>query len=167
MSLASPLDYIAGYAPELQQQVRQLLEQGRLGDYLHGKYPGKPRVVNDGALRDYVLGLKQRFLKQSEPVSKILFDNHMHIFDNALGLHTFVSRVQGSRLKRKNESRISALFKEAPEPLLRAIVVHELAHLREKDHGKAFYHLCEHMLPDYHQLEFDARVFLIWLEAGR
>lgn len=164
MSTDPPLDYIAGYAPELQQQVRQLLAQDRLGDYLRGKYPGKPRVVNDGALREYVLGLKQRFLKQSEPVSKILFDNHMHIFDNALGLHTYASRVQGSRLKRKNEIRISALFKEAPEPLLRAIVVHELAHLREKDHGKAFYQLCEHMLPDYHQREFDARLFLLWLD---
>jgi predicted metal-dependent hydrolase len=36
--------------------------------------------------------------------------------------------------------------------LLRMIVVHELAHLKEKDHDKAFYQLCCHMEPDYHQL---------------
>ena len=44
------------------------------------------------------------------------------------------------------------------------IVVHELAHLREKDHNKAFYQLCEHMEPGYHQLEFDLRLYLTHLE---
>ena len=44
------------------------------------------------------------------------------------------------------------------------IVVHELAHLREKDHNKGFYQLCEHMEPDYHQLEFDLRLYLTHLE---
>jgi len=44
------------------------------------------------------------------------------------------------------------------------IVVHELAHLKEKDHNKAFYKLCEHMLPNYHQLEFELRVYLTQLE---
>jgi predicted metal-dependent hydrolase len=44
------------------------------------------------------------------------------------------------------------------------IVVHELAHLKVKDHNKAFYHLCLHMLPDYHQIEFDVRVYLTQLE---
>lgn len=43
------------------------------------------------------------------------------------------------------------------------IVVHELAHLKEKDHNKAFYSLCCHMEPDYHQLEFDTRLYLTHL----
>jgi predicted metal-dependent hydrolase len=44
------------------------------------------------------------------------------------------------------------------------IVVHELAHLKEHDHNKAFYQLCTYMLPDYHQLELDLRVYLTWRE---
>jgi predicted metal-dependent hydrolase len=44
------------------------------------------------------------------------------------------------------------------------IVVHELAHLKEAEHNKAFYKLCEYMLPGYHQLEFDLRVYLTWRE---
>ena len=50
------------------------------------------------------------------------------------------------------------------------IVVHELAHLKESDHNKAFYRLCVAMLPAYHQLEFDLRVYLTWcdmLAAGK
>jgi len=44
------------------------------------------------------------------------------------------------------------------------IVVHELAHLKEKDHNKAFYQLCQHMLPSYHQIELDLRIYLTQLD---
>ncbi|MCV5802950.1 DUF45 domain-containing protein, partial [Escherichia coli] len=54
--------------------------------------------------------------------------------------------------------------KDAPEALLRMLVVHELAHTREKNHDKAFYQLCCYMEPEYHQLEFDARLFMIYLD---
>jgi hypothetical protein len=43
--------------------------------------------------------------------------------------------------------------------------VHELAHLKEREHGKAFYQLCVHMEPDYHQLEFDLRLYLTHLDT--
>lgn len=81
-----------------------------------------------------------------------------------MGLHTFISRVQGNKLKSKNEIRISDVFKTTPEAFLEMIVVHELAHIRIKAHDKAFYQLCEHMLPDYHQLEFEMRLYLTQLE---
>jgi hypothetical protein len=44
------------------------------------------------------------------------------------------------------------------------IAVHELAHLKEKDHDKAFYKLCCWMEPDYHQIEFDVRLYLTQLD---
>ncbi len=46
------------------------------------------------------------------------------------------------------------------------ITVHELAHLKEKDHNKAFYNLCRLMEPQYHQYEFDLRLYLTHLEAS-
>ena len=68
------------------------------------------------------------------------------------------------RTKTRRELRISSLFKSCPEPLLKMIVVHELAHLREKEHNHSFYRLCVHLEPKYHQLEFDARIYLIHRE---
>ena len=44
------------------------------------------------------------------------------------------------------------------------IAVHELAHIKEAEHNKAFYQLCLHMEPDYHQLEFDLRLYLTALD---
>jgi predicted metal-dependent hydrolase len=141
-----------------------MLEQDSLKNMLLDKYPCVHQVANDSDLREYVMALKNRFLRKSAPLSKIIFDPKIHVVEHALGLHSFVSRVQGGKLKSKNELRISTLFKNTPEPFLNMIVVHELAHLKEKAHNKAFYQLCLHMLPDYHQIEFEVRVYLTQLE---
>jgi len=159
-------NYISHYPINVQAQVQQMIDQDRLGLFLLAKYPIVHRVANDKELREYVLGLKNRYLKKSNPLSKVVYDNKIHVINNALGLHSYVSRVQGGKLKSKNEIRISSVFKKAPLAFLSMIVVHELAHLKEKEHGKAFYQLCEHMLPDYFQLEFDMRLYLIQLDLG-
>lgn len=161
------LPYLNGYPDSLLNQVRTLIEQDRLGTLLTKRYPGRHSIQSDRALNDYTQGLKARFLKSSAPLSKVVFDSKINIVRDALGLHTYINRVQGSRLKTKNEIRIAALFKEAPPEFLEMIVVHELAHLKEKDHNKAFYQLCSHMCRDYHQWEFDMRLWLTWRDLAK
>ncbi|WP_421133745.1 M48 family metallopeptidase [Alteromonas sp. A079] len=161
----STLKYLSSYQVALQEQIQALLDEGRLTDYLLTKYPQSGKVNTDKQLRDYVLSIKNTFLKKSAPLSKIAFDPKIHVVNHALGLHTYVSRIQGGKLKAKNELRVSTLFKNVPDAFLRMIVVHELAHLKEKDHNKSFYQLCTHMLPEYHQLEFDMRVYLTHIES--
>jgi|GEM_PF-19656 predicted metal-dependent hydrolase len=157
---------ISGYPESLQQQVRSLITQGKLADYLLSRYPTAHAVPNDKALRSYVLDIKNHYLKQSSPLSKVIYDPTIHVVNQALGLHSTVSRVQGGKLKSKRELRVSTLFKKVPEPFLNMIVVHELAHLKERDHNKNFYKLCHHMLPEYGQLELDTRLYLIQLDIG-
>jgi predicted metal-dependent hydrolase len=159
------LKYLRAYDSTLQSQIETMLENGTLGEHLRSKYPKTHAVGNDKALRGHVINLKNQFLKKASPLSKITYDSKIHVVNNALGMHSFVSRAHGGKLKSKNEIRISSIFKTAPEEFLDMIVVHELAHLREKEHNKAFYQLCEHMLPDYHQLEFDMRVYLTHLDV--
>lgn len=164
-----PLKYLQAYPPGLQEQVRQLIAQDKLGAYLEQRYPGRHEIQSDKALYAYALSLKQEYLRNAPNIDKVLFDNRLDLTHRALGLHTTVSRVQGGKLKAKKEIRVAALFKEAAPEFLRMIVVHELAHFKESDHNKAFYNLCEHMLPGYHQTEFDLRVYLTWrdMQAGR
>jgi len=81
-------------------------------------------------------------------------------------MHTSISRVQGSKLKTKRESAWRQCSRRCTPEFLRMIVVHELAHIREREHNKAFYQLCLHMAPDYHQLEFDLRAYLTYLAAS-
>ncbi|MGC4115255.1 MAG: M48 family metallopeptidase [Myxococcales bacterium] len=157
--------YLAGYPPHLLEQAAGLLAQGRLGEMLARKYPLGHEVRTDRALYDYAVELKQRFLRNAEPLSKVVYDNKLKVVGQALGTHTTASRVQGGRLKAKREIRIASLFKDTPAAFLKMIVVHELAHLKERGHDKAFYQLCTHMEPDYHQLEFDLRLHLVLLDS--
>lgn len=155
------LPYLQGYPDNIRQQVQHLLATGKLAATLAARYPkNSHNIQTDKALYDYTQQLKRQYMKSSEPISKAVFDPKIHIINNALGTHTQISRVQGGKLKSKNEIRIASQLKQLPLPLLRMVVVHELAHLREKDHNKAFYQLCQYMEPAYHQLEFDLRLFL-------
>lgn len=162
-----PLRYLQAYPPQLQDQVRQLIEQDRLGDYLERRYPARHDVQSDKALYSYAMDLKQQYMRTAPAVDKMLYDNKLDVVQRALGLNTAISRVQGGKLKAKKEIRVASLFKDAAPEFLQMIVVHELAHLKERDHSKAFYQLCEHMLPGYHQLEFDLRVYLTWRDLPR
>jgi hypothetical protein len=156
----SALKYLAGYPPDLLARVEKMIEQGRLAESLAGRYPQAHTVRTDRALYDYVGALRSEYMRNADSLDKVLFDGRLHVIRNALGTHTTVWRVQGSRLKVKREIRIANLFKDAPAAFLKMIVVHELAHLKHREHDKAFYALCEHMEPAYHQLEFDFRVYL-------
>ena len=158
--------YLQGYPQDTLDQVGAMLAAGRLGDWLLQKHPQSHGVRTDRALYDYVQALKQEYLRSGDALNKVAFDNKLHVVQNALGTHTTISRVQGNKLKSKREIRIATLFKETPAPFLAMIAVHELAHLRERNHDKAFYQLCTHMEPQYHQLEFEVRVYLTHLEAG-
>lgn len=161
-----PPNYLAGYPEALVEQVQRLIEQGLLADLLLKKYPLMHAVRTDKALYDYVLEVKGRYLRNAGLLSKVAFDGKLHVIRHALGTHTSISRVQGSKLKSKSEIRIAAVFKEMPPEFLRMIVVHELAHIKEREHDKAFYQLCRHMDPDYYQLEFDLRAYLSYLDAA-
>jgi predicted metal-dependent hydrolase len=158
------LKYLVGYPLPLQAQVQELIAQGRLGAVLADKYAQPHAVRSDGQLYDYVQALKDRHLRKSAPLSKVIYDAKLQVMKHALGTHTSFSRVQGNKLKASREIRIASVFRDAPAGFLKMIVVHELAHLKEAEHNKSFYQLCTHIEPDYHQLEFDMRLYLTHLE---
>lgn len=159
--------FLAGYPAPLLDDVRARLADGSLGSLLARRYPEAHQVRTDAALYDHASALKARFLRNAPALNKVAFDGRLQIDQRALGTLTAASRVQGGRLAAKRELRVAAVFKQAPAAMLDMIVVHELAHLKEREHDKAFYALCEHMLGGYHQVEFDTRLWLTWQQALR
>ncbi|TKB52758.1 M48 family metallopeptidase [Ferrimonas aestuarii] len=159
--------FLTGYPQPLLDKVEPLIHDNRIEAIIAKRYPQPHQIKTDNALYQYTKALKDRYLKQSAPLAKAVFDPKIHIVNHALGTHTYRARVQGKKLKVQNEIRIARLFRDLPEPFLRMIVVHELAHIKEKQHDKAFYKLCQYMEPDYHQLEFDLRLLLCQLEWNK
>lgn len=158
------LKYLSHYSPEMQEQVQALIKSGQLGSFIKDQYPKPHPYASDKGLYNYAVELKNRYLRNAPAMSKVLYDDKINVLHQALGTHSFVSRVQGSKVKSKNEIRVASVFKKAPLEFLRMIVVHELAHFKEKDHNKAFYKLCEYMEPSYHQIEFNLRLYLTHLD---
>jgi len=157
------LKYLNHYPDHLQSAIKDLIQNNKLSKYILDKYPEKHSFQTDKALYDYTVELKNQFL-QKQTLSKVIYDGKINVIKSALGTHTFISRVQGNKLKAKNEIRVATIFKNMPEEFLKMIVTHELAHFKEKDHNKAFYKFCTYIEPSYHQLEFDLRVYLTYVD---
>ena len=164
--MMEPFKYLAGYPPHVLAKVHALIDAGRLGAVLSDKYAEPHAVRNDGQLYDYVQDLKDRHLRKSSPLGKVIYDNKLQVMKHALGTHTTISRVQGGKLKASREMRIATVFRDAPADFLKMIVVHELAHMKVAEHDKAFYRLCTHIEADYHQLEFDLRLYMTHLDMA-
>ncbi len=158
------LKYLSHYPQETKEQVYKLIKADKLSVYLLNKYPQSHSMKNDKILFNYAIKIKNEYIKKTSPLSKVNYDGKINVIQNALGTHHFISRVQGSKLKAKNEIKIASIFKNVPEEFLEMIVVHELAHFKEKEHNKSFYKLCEYMQPSYHQVEFDLRLYLTYMD---
>jgi len=159
-----PLKYLTGYPIETLQQVNLIISDGRLGEILLKKYPKPHDVRSDKQLYDYTMDIKGKYLGKAQPLSRVTYDSKIKVIQHALGQHHYITKVHGKKTKTVNEIKIASIFKDTPEEFLKMITVHELSHFREKEHNKSFYQLCRHIEPNYHQYEFDLRLYLTHLD---
>ncbi len=158
------LKYLKHYPKKIQTQIQKLIEQDKLSSYILDRYPTAHNIKSDKQLFSYLTEIKNEYMKKSSTLSKVNYDGKINVIHNALGSHHFISRVQGNKLKAKNEIKIASMFKNVPQEFLQMIAVHELAHFKEKEHNKAFYKMCEYMQSSYHQVEFDLRLYLTCID---
>lgn len=105
-----------------------------------------------------------RYLGKAQPLNRVIYDSKIKVIQHALGQHHYITKNHGDNTKTVNQIKISSVFKDAPAEFLKMITTHELAHFREKEHSKKFYQLCQHIEPQYHQYEFDLRLYLTHLD---
>ncbi len=158
--------YFPGSPAHFFKDVLTLFESDKIKTYMKQKYKEKHSIQTDKQLYRYVNQLKNQYIKKSDPIHKIIYDSSIVLKKQALGIHAFKIKPHGRKTIRKNEIKISSTFKKMPLAFLEHIVVHELAHVKEKEHNKAFYRLCNNMQPAYHEVEVDLRLFLIYKDLG-
>ena len=67
------------------------------------------------------------------------------------GVKITAARTRYGSCSGKNSLCFSCFLMNAPEEAIDLVVVHELCHIRHKNHGPAFYALLESVLPDHRQ----------------
>ena len=67
------------------------------------------------------------------------------------GITITAARTRFGSCSGKNRLSFSLYLMAYPETAIEYVVVHELAHIRHKNHGPDFYRLVEGTLPDYRQ----------------
>lgn len=65
------------------------------------------------------------------------------------GLKITTARKRYGSCSGKNSLSFSCFLMRCPEEAIDLVVVHELCHIREKNHGPRFYALLSHYLPDH------------------
>lgn len=75
-------------------------------------------------------------------------------YADRMGLYPTGIRITSARTRYgscsgKNSLCFSYLLMRRPDAAIDYVVVHELAHIRHKNHGQAFYALVEQVLPDW------------------
>lgn len=67
------------------------------------------------------------------------------------GIKITTARKRYGSCSGKNSLCFSCFLMNCPEETIDLVVVHELCHIREKNHGPRFYALLERYLPDYRE----------------
>lgn len=67
------------------------------------------------------------------------------------GITITAARTRYGSCSPKNRLCFSCLLMRSPTPAIELVVVHELCHITEKNHGKGFYALLSSVLPDWRE----------------
>lgn len=158
--MAIDLAFLDEYPDKVQNKIRTIIEEDKLEAYLEDLYPEKHKINTDKALFEYVQDLRKKYMKKAAPAHKVVFEDKNETIFNALGdnINDLILFDNGHKIK--NVIRIAEFYQNAPVELFHMVVVHELAHIKEREHDNNFFRLCKHMDGDYDQHEFDLRLYL-------
>ncbi len=88
-----------------------------------------------------------------EEASRIIEDR-LYIYSNKMDLPYNSFKISNAKKRwgvccRKSDIRINWRLAKADESILDYVIVHELAHIKEKNHSKRFWALVAQYIPDY------------------
>lgn len=113
-------------------------------------------------LQDYNIKNLDKFYKNE--IEKIL-PNIVEEFSKKMNLYpTSISYRKNKRTwgscNFKNGLNFNILLMKFPIEVMRYVIVHELSHIKHKNHSKDFWNLVEKYCPNYKQIEKDFKNFL-------
>jgi predicted metal-dependent hydrolase len=134
-------------------------------DHLHIENRQATFVLTHPPLHETMLDLVHRFRKQNAPT--ILLPKVSH-WSHIMGLHptriTFRrARTRWGSCSSRNSLSLNIHLLMLPDDLIDYVIVHELAHIRHKNHSKAFWSLVGRFAPNWKENRKAIRTFESYL----
>lgn len=93
---------------------------------------------------------KSFFQQTLEDYARTLLDHYAHLLGyQRIPLRIALVKAKWGSCSADQKILLNQSLVHLPSALIRYVIVHEVAHLREKHHQKAFWDLVEQLLPDY------------------
>ncbi len=94
--------------------------------------------------------------KELREKAKLIIKEKVERYSSIMGVRCTGIKITGAKTRfgscsAKNSLCFSFRLMQYPDDAVDYVVVHELAHIRHKDHGKGFYSFVESVMPDYRQ----------------
>lgn len=110
-------------------------------------------------LTDQEISILRKNAKEYLPSRVLYFSKYMNLYPT--GIKITSARTRFGSCNANNSLCFSLRLMLLPENLIDYVIVHELAHIREKNHSAHFYAIIEQYLPDYKQ-RIDTLKTLSW-----
>ena len=111
----------------------------------------KQRIMQNSAVENNITPERERELKRA---AKEYFENEVKKYSEIMGIYPTGIKITSAKTRfgscsPKNSLCFSWYLMLYPKAAAEYVVVHELAHIKIKNHGKDFYALVQRYMPDY------------------
>lgn len=108
--------------------------------------------------KSYPKELSEKEIKALIEKARLVLPKKLSYYSRLMGLYPTAVKITAAKTRfgscgGKNSVCFSYRLMLYPEKAIDYVVVHELAHIKHKNHGKEFYALIEKYLPDYKERE--------------
>jgi len=129
-----------------QNAILRAREQTQNHFYLFGElYEREHRIQED------IDRLYREKAKEIIPPLVKRYSEEMDLYPNRISFRK--NRSRWGSCSSRNNLTFNTMLIQTPPPFIEYVVVHELAHIRHKNHSRAFWSLVHDILPDYKQRE--------------
>ncbi|MDA3792881.1 MAG: M48 family metallopeptidase [Elusimicrobia bacterium] len=142
--------------PRRLKNVKKIIKDHK--NWIYKNFTRIQKALNEDSLRKVNFERSREELKQIASEKAVKYSNEMAVSVNKIFIRKMATRW-GS-LSSKRNITLNSIVKFLPVNLIEYIIYHEVVHLKERKHGKAFKSLIENRYNDYKK--YDDELFNYW-----
>lgn len=136
----------------ISKKIQILPTPGKIAKYQFDEANDKnyflvPKTANSEEIRQIIIKLSKKIANSYITERVLFFKEIMIIEPNSIRITS--AKTRWGSCSRKNNLNFTWKLIMADKDVIDYVVIHELAHIKQKNHSKEFWKIVENMIPDY------------------